>query len=518
VEEIQNRILGGGKLSPDKDKEFLKKLIYDRNNGVASRGQSILSEDNFNKLINDQDFIYKLEDYIKNPDDIDKFKTFENVWVNTKSDSAKNTPLLINRVAAACTRNVSTTADNVKFNYVFKWLIINGMIEKYNSGNEQDWFSKNEYLMKEIKKTFKDILEINETDGFYLSMFVWEIYDNISNPFRIKKQMIKYGSPGTGKTFQALEQTSLRFEIWKEQFPDSNFTYESQKELAQFHPSYSYEDFIEGLRPVKDDHENTQLTLQNGIFKDFCIKAGRWEIDIYPLHLDKDWEELTISDLDPYKEKLKGVHWDFIFKCKKEMKLSEAVPPFFFIIDEVNRAELSQVFGELMYCLEYRGVNNGAVKTQYSKLNNDETGMIEINKEYYFFVPFNIYLIGTMNVIDRSVESFDFALRRRFFWEEVKPEPDLLSFYLPEKWKNLADNLKSLNKKICETKPLLGPDYQIGHAYFMNLNYSKDLSLEDIRKEIWDDAIRPLLQEYLRGTGKEAELIHECGKAFGVHN
>ncbi|MFH4238343.1 AAA family ATPase, partial [Acinetobacter baumannii] len=86
------------------------------------------------------------------------------------------------------------------------------------------------------------------------------------------------------------------------------------------------------------------------------------------------------------------------------------IPPFFFIIDEINRAELSRVFGELMYCLEYRGVK-GSVKTQYANLNTKKTGILELGQTYQFFIPTNIYLIGTMNTIDRSVESFDFALR-----------------------------------------------------------------------------------------------------------
>ena len=125
-----------------------------------------------------------------------------------------------------------------------------------------------------------------------------------------------------------------------------------------------------------------------------------------------------------------------------------------------------------------------------------------------------------MNTIDRSVESFDFALRRRFRWEEVKPDIDLLRYHLnqvEEKWVPLADNLKELNTKIEKETALLGRDYQIGHAYLMNLKYDTSLTVAQVRKRIWDDSILPLLQEYLRGTGsKEAELIRSFGEAFGV--
>ena len=144
--------------------------------------------------------------------------------------------------------------------------------------------------------------------------------------------------------------------------------------------------------------------------------------------------------------------------------------------------------------------------------------MIKIGSGYQFFIPNNVYLIGTMNTIDRSVESFDFALRRRFRWEEVLPDMGVLKYHLFEKnkaWTSLSDNLEMLNQKIVN-EPLLGSDYQIGHAYLMNLKYPNSLALAEVRKLIWDDFVKPLLQEYLRGSGKENELISSFGKAFGL--
>ncbi|WP_179995076.1 MULTISPECIES: McrB family protein [unclassified Acinetobacter] len=514
VEKIRERIKSGEGLS-NHDESFLRELLYNLDNGIASRGQSVLSNQNFIDFIKNRQFLSDLESLIVNPN----FETYQ-VFKKTWSDQGKsNNPVLINRVVAACTLDVSTTVDSGKFNQVFNWLMREKIIPIYPDSEAQDWFSKNQFLMKILKQVFSEEIQNQETDEFYLSQFVWELYENLSNPFSLKKQIIKYGAPGTGKTFQARQQTSLLFDIWKEEFaPDTDFTHQGQIELVQFHPSFSYEDFIEGLRPILDENGQAQLTLQNGIFKEFCLKAGKWEIDVFNLHLDKEWDEIKILDLHPYKDQLSNSYWDYIFRLEDQTKLvSNAIPPFFFIIDEINRAELSRVFGELMYCLEYRGVR-GCVKTQYANLNTNKTGMLELGQTYQFFIPTNIYLIGTMNTIDRSVESFDFALRRRFSWQEVSPDISLLKYYLSEhcaKWIELAISLEKLNEEI-EKQALLGHEYQIGHAYLMNLKYPKSLSLTEVKASIWEDSIRPLLQEYLRGTGEEAELIRSFSKSFGV--
>lgn len=514
VAQIRERITSGEGLSQN-DEAFLKQLIYEKSNGIASRGQSVLSNDNFQSFIKDKNFISALEKFILIPNS-ENFTIFSDSWSN---QGKSNNPVLVNRVAAACTLEVSTTVDSGKFNQVFSWLTREGIIPAYPAEENQSWFAKNIFLLKSIKSEFDNELREGKTDEFYLSQFVWVLYENLSNPFSLKKQIVKYGAPGTGKTYQARLQTSLLFDIWKEEFaPYSRLTHASQIELVQFHPSFSYEDFMEGLRPVLDSDGNSQLTLQNGVFKEFCRSAGKWEIDVYGLGLTQKWEYLTIKELLPFREKLSGEHWRDIFEISNISKLvSEAVPPFFFIIDEVNRAELSRVFGELMYCLEYRGTR-GCVKTQYSNLNNEHTGMLKDAQGYLFFIPTNIYLIGTMNTIDRSVESFDFALRRRFRWEEVVPDMALLKYHLNQfcqAWLPLVDNLERLNELIAK-EPLLGNDYQIGHAYLMDLKYATSLTVSEVRERVWDDCIRPLLQEYLRGTGKETELISSFGKAFGV--
>ena len=520
ADEIRQRINVGEPLNNESDEPFLRKLLYKRNNGIATRGQSVLSDENFNLFIGNNGFLSSLSTFIGNPQ-IEEFNQFQKAW---NDQGTPDRPLLINRVAAACTLDVSTTVDGSKFEKVFNWLIEGGLINKPLDQIE-GWFTKNQFLLSEFKKEFQEELNNGRTDQFFLSIFVWELYDrHLSNPFRLGKQIIKYGPPGTGKTYLALQQTESFFNIWKDEFaPVSEYRYEDHKVLVQFHPSYSYEDFMEGLRPILSRNGESQLILQNGIFKEFCRKAGKWEIETYKLlgknNQEKEWEELTIEDLRNHESALTGVHWKHIFKIQDSSKrVVDAVPPFFFIIDEINRADLSRVFGELMYCLEYRGVK-ASVKTQYANLNNKENGLLsDESGEYKFFIPSNVYLIGTMNNIDRSVESFDFALRRRFRWEEMTPDYTLLEHHLNKhhgEWTGLADNLKSLNEAI-KNQPLLGADYQIGHAYFMNLKYQTYVKIDEVRSQIWTDRIRPLLQEYLRGTGKTEDLMKDFKSAFGV--
>jgi 5-methylcytosine-specific restriction protein B len=123
-----------------------------------------------------------------------------------------------------------------------------------------------------------------------------------------------------------------------------------------------------------------------------------------------------------------------------------------------------------------------------------------------------------MNTIDRSVDSFDLALRRRFYWEKMGPDLTTLKYHLKNKsraWVPITDNLENLNKAITAHE-LLGEDYQIGQAYLMNLGYPSHLSLSDLRANIWEDSIQPLLEEYLRGSGRSNDILNDFKKAFSV--
>lgn len=495
--------------------DLINILFANTSNGVSSNGQSIFSGENKNTVINDADFLNALKKLILDPN-LDNHNLFTQVW-NDKLN--KNNPVQTNRATAACTLDVSSTVDFGKFDEVYIWLVRKKLIPRYIGDN--NWYEKNIYVVDQIRKA---IAGQKGFDNYWCNIFIWEIYAHLANPFNLKKQVVKYGAPGTGKTYNAKAVANLQFDIWKEEFKSNDLNFNDNHKVVQFHPSYSYEDFMEGLRPVIDENNQAQLQLVNGIFKATCISAGQWEIDAAQLcdsngELDgKTWEKLTIKDLEAYKEKLSSLRWQFVFaETDTSKKLIEVIPPYFIIIDEINRAELSRVFGELMYCLEYRGIK-GAIETQYNQLNTNKTGMLKLGKEYKFFVPHNVYIIGTMNTVDRSVESFDFALRRRFKWEEVKPSISLLQYHLQSEnpsWVSLAENLRKLNKSI-RNEPLLGEDFQIGHAYLMHLNYNPSTGVTEVRKLIWKDSIYPLLQEYVRGTGRENEILENFARNFGV--
>ena len=211
------------------------------------------------------------------------------------------------------------------------------------------------------------------------------------------RQIIFTGAPGTGKTYIAKK-------IAEELVADglgAKLPNDKEYEFVQFHPSYDYTDFVEGLRPIQQSTgSNIEFAKMDGIFKKFCR------------------EVVKLNE-------------------KNEENAEDSKLLYFFIIDEINRADLSKVFGELMYCLEKdkRGAEN-RVNTQYQNLptyvydkKNKQTEPIDSDKDKFddgFYIPENVVIIGTMNDIDRSVESMDFALRRRFEWKEFVVNQDLL--------------------------------------------------------------------------------------------
>jgi 5-methylcytosine-specific restriction protein B len=215
-----------------------------------------------------------------------------------------------------------------------------------------------------------------------------------------------------------------------------------------------------------------------------------------------DFSQIKLSELNSQQKEAINVSSDEL----GSLTIAEWIEPAFFIVDEINRAELSRVFGELMICLEYRGYS-GKIKTQYSHLNEKDSDSVYYweNNQDWFFIPQNLYLIGTMNNIDRSVDSFDFALRRRFMWEEVHPNYWVIKRELSQKWKgDLASSLERLNNAI-ENTEFLGKDYRIGHSYALYIKpiQFKYDNVTDVKELLWQDFIKPLIQEYLRGLGNE---------------
>ncbi|APW32940.1 hypothetical protein BWX39_09475 [Prevotella intermedia ATCC 25611 = DSM 20706] len=276
------------------------------------------------------------------------------------------------------------------------------------------------------------------------------------------KNLVLTGAPGTGKTFMAQA-------IAKEMGCSDN-----EMAFVQFHPSYDYTDFVEGLRPVRDS-DNFGFELRNGVFKDFCVKA-----------------------LQSFKDSNQAAKEPSVEVSKVDRK------NYVFIIDEINRGDISKIFGELFFAIDpgYRG-ERGKVNTQYQNIIEDGDPFKD-----GFFVPENVYIIGTMNDIDRSVENMDFAMRRRFSWVEVTPadtESMLDELSCVEEAK---EKMERLNKAIEETEGL-GAAYMIGPAYFRKLGENGG----DFGK-LWKMNIEPLLREYLRGFRNTGEIMNQLSIAY----
>lgn len=391
------------------------------------------------------------------------------------------------------------------------------------------------------------------------------------------KNLILTGAPGTGKTYMAKAIAAELMEVKdiEELTDDQCFGF------VQFHPSYDYTDFVEGLRPTE---ENGQLGFKrkDGVFKVFCKKAlsaeakqytnitkdnakayifffkdkcngkellrsfdkgsgiftviTHWDAPIYAIFCvdkystpvpvkvseDKIIEYLTnpqinSCDKDQYEEAIADYINEVIIKKKKKCV---------FIIDEINRGEISKIFGELFFSIDpdYRG-KKGKVNTQYQNLIPKE-GEKEFDSEHPdefrhgFYVPENVYIIGTMNDIDRSVESMDFAMRRRFYFQQVTAEESYHNMIENEDlFVSVKEDIKkrmfSLNTAIAKTDGL-NEAYQIGAAYFR-----KYLDYKDEEKPfecLWNNHIKGLLLEYLRGCKKKEELLENLYKAYNLED
>lgn len=343
------------------------------------------------------------------------------------------------------------------------------------------------------------------------------------------KQVVLTGAPGTGKTYTAktIAEKAINTSVPGSQVDEKKI----RMAFVQFHPSFDYTDFVEGLKPVINAGTIT-FELRNGVFKEFCRRAGVIERICFEELVGRDIEHraLTLDDVKSFDATKLRLHlnestdgdvikfWEAWLAKAKETKdepKNIELPEFYFIIDEINRADLSRVFGELFYALEpsYRGVK-GAVTTQYASLNTGKTYFVRENNDK-FFVPSNVYVIGTMNDIDRSVESFDFALRRRFAWMEIMADMECFenvtadlkskSFY-----SEARQRYESLNQAIGKD-PQLGNPYKIGPAYFRNLEKYEDKGQFD---KLWDNHLKLLIKEYLRGMPKADRLLEEMHVAY----
>ena len=246
----------------------------------------------------------------------------------------------------------------------------------------------------------------------------------------------------------------------------------------------------------------------NPIVKKLCLITD----DILKM-LESDETFTKIKDITAFfkKDHAKQVYSYYfaIYQIIKEKKYSLSYTvkpekkPYIFIIDEINRGEISKIFGELFFAIDpgYRG-KDGEISTQYANLHT--------NPDEKFYIPENVYIIGTMNDIDRSVDSFDFAMRRRFRFIEIKANEHtgmLASLNNDELMQEALDRMKALNAEIAKT-PELNENYQIGAAYFLKL---KTLGFD----QLWTDYLQPLLQEYIQGMYDEAAIMKRFANAYG---
>lgn len=442
-----------------------------------------------------------------------------------------------------------------------------------------------QFILTYCEKDEKETAAAEPTAQINLDQRAKKYLNEFSSMLIKSKNLIFRGAPGTGKSYLAKEIAA--YIVSDGYFKDYTLLTDEQKkqiEFVQFHPSYDYSDFVEGLRPKVNDDGTMGFELQDGIFKKFVARARKNYEDSQKTREDVEKEvtvqesmeeffsdiefgvdtfktingnEFTITgvddkhinisipgnatvnrlalNLDEVRRMLEsgqkfgrikdittffgktfatqGYSYDFAiyktiqakkFTTSKEKTKQAELKKYIFIIDEINRGEISKIFGELFFAIDpgYRG-KAGEISTQYSNLHSDP--------DEKFYIPENVYIIGTMNDIDRSVDSFDFAMRRRFRFVELKADEHLEaineSIEDEDRRSEAIKRMSELNKTIAEVEDL-NENYQIGAAYFAKL---RTLDFD----QLWTDYLQPLLQEYIQGMYDEEGIMNRFARAYG---
>lgn len=335
-----------------------------------------------------------------------------------------------------------------------------------------------------------DFNDLENEDKFKLTLALGNfLHENFNGVDYVTENTIYYGPPGTGKTYVAIESIKKIITL-------SSGNTNTQLQVVQFHPSYAYEDFIEGYKPKSINGQIT-LELKSGKFKSFCKLAA-----------------------DALKE-----------HRKKELA-NDNYPRYYFIADEINRAELSRVFGEALVCIEQSkrfdfdcngDVNRGLlIQSTLGHEDTEDQAVVWSSGKASFGVPLNVVFVGTMNCTDRSIDAFDLALRRRFQWEKNSCDYEFIAEHFDDNeiGKSISDKFKLLNQNI-RVNWGLGEDYEIGHAFVTTMK--KNLNTQGVNnnlKKLYDSHLAPLLTEYLRADYISADIkkkVDELKKEFVQH-
>lgn len=587
VEEMREKMTKGYKLNPQSDEKFLLSLLKIQKNGIASRGQSNISDVAYNELINNTEFLEILENLIKEP-------TYEN-YVNFRGVSKRiltsvdsnNFPLIFNRAVAACNLDLSTVVDESKFHQLFKYLDKEKILDIPQEVKDKNWYAQNIFLVSKFREILSDLKGIVEIDKYWINIFIWEIYvkkvelskQKISilnkveadevvteiNRYDEKKMQkivqplnrILFGAAGTGKTYHTinhslsiLDNETLE-ELEKVDRIELKNRFNKYKEngkikFVTFHQSFSYEDFIEGIR-AEVSNGGLSYSIKSGVFKELCEKATinkkatdesiksaiseltekakNEEITFYTKKgaefkvksnssgtliatTSKDTEViLAKSYITNYLLKQsdeiidqRSYEWAIAKSLRTEVDYKtiaskESNERFVLIIDEINRGNISRIFGELITLIE-----------ESKRQGNDEelSTILPYSKEE-FSIPSNLYIIGTMNSSDRSLTGLDVALRRRFEFIEMPPRPEFLKDDEGEDLKidglNIVKLLTVMNQRI---EILLDRDHCIGHANFIPLRVEP--KIEKLAK-IFQQKIIPQLQEYFFDDWEKIDAV-----------
>ncbi len=504
--------------------EHQEKLFGHARPGLSSNGYMIYQHSN-GKYYDG----YQKDNKFFDDDDISKIKA------DYESNISELIMKLIHADSLKAIYEIEKSDEYKKFSgkqLLRKISVLMSMLNTSNYKNEFTWIYRDEslYSIAEIldvdTNECKTMLKLNnliysrakqwakieESDfsaHIKLSHFLWFLTDTSYNAKELSdinaSNIIFNGAPGTGKTYSVSKGIEKLQAINNTLYKDAVFT--------QFHPSYTYQDFIEGIKPVGIVGGNLNLKVINGTFKDFCIRVKKENEQYWNGH------EIDVNKSSTYE------NW----------------PQYFYVVDEINRGNLSNIFGETFTLLEYRDFDfsgnytkqsSNLVSTALSKVietvdNNDALIYKKINGKACFGIPFNIHFIGIMNDVDRSIDPFDLALRRRFKWVPMFCNYEVIEDLLIDNEFNedtvsdYIESCKKLNEYICNNGLGLGRSYEIGHAFFLKiLNVSNQKRITKTAKNIvFENFILGTLQEYIRQVADESEVddyVKKAQKEFGV--